>query len=148
VNLEPSSRRPLRFSRFNNAILTNRDTVWGGRQPYHLPWKTFAPPFSPIIEKLNREDPFYVSSVIPGGTYKGIPQDIRTLGVVATLVTTADVPVDVIYGITKAYFENLEILQALSPLFLSLTKDEMVETGLAAPIHEGALKYFSEVGLK
>jgi hypothetical protein len=103
---------------------------------------------APIIEKLNREDPFYVSSVIPGGTYKGIPQDIRTLGVVATLVTTADVPVDVIYGITKAYFENLEILQALSPLFLSLTKDEMVETGLAAPIHEGALKYFSEVDLK
>jgi len=105
----------------------------------------------PIIEKLNRENPFYVGSVIPGGTYKGNPRDVPTVGVVATLVTTAEVPPDVIYQITKAYlayFENLGLLQALSPLFLSLTKDEMVKTSLSAPIHEGALKYFSEVGLK
>ena len=101
-----------------------------------------------IIEKLNSENPFYVDSVIPGGTYKNNSRDVPTLGVVATLVTTAKVPPDVIYHITKAYFENLGLLQALSPLFLSLTKDQMVETGLAAPIHEGALKYFSEVGLK
>lgn len=101
-----------------------------------------------ILEKLNRENPFYVGSVIPGGTYRGNPRDVPTVGVVATLVTAAEVPPDVIYEITKAYFENLGLLQALSPLFLSLTKDEMVKTGLAAPIHEGALKYFSEVGLK
>jgi len=101
-----------------------------------------------IIEKLNRENPFYVGSVIPGRTYKNNPRDVQTLGVVATLVTTAKVPPDVIYQITKAYFENLELLQALSPLFLSLTKEQMVATGLAAPIHEGALKYFSEVGLE
>jgi hypothetical protein len=102
----------------------------------------------PIIEELNTENPFYVASVIPGGTYEGNPRDVATVGVVATLVTTAEVPTDVIYQITKSYFENLGLLQALSPLFLSLTKDEMVKTGLAAPIHEGALKYFSEVGLK
>lgn len=101
-----------------------------------------------IIEKLNRENPFYVASVIPGGMYKGNPRDVLTLGVVATLVTTAEVPEDVIYQITKSYFRDLELLQALSPLFLSMTKDEMVQTGLAAPIHKGALKYFSEVGLK
>jgi len=102
----------------------------------------------PVIEKLNRESPFHVGSLIPGGTYKGNPRDVPTVGVVATLVTTAQVPPDVIYQITKAYFENLGLLQALSPLFLSLTKDEMVKTSLSAPIHEGALKYFSEVGLK
>jgi len=103
---------------------------------------------APKIEKLAKENPFYVGSVIPGGMYTDISQDIPTLAVVATLVTTAEAPPNVIYEITKAYFENLEILQALSPLFLSLTKGEMVETGLSAPIHEGALKYFSEVGLK
>ena len=101
-----------------------------------------------VIEKLSREKPFYVGSVIPGGMYKGISQDIPTLAVVATLVTTDEVSADVIYEITKAYFENLEMLQSLSPLFLSLTKGEMVDTGAAAPTHEGALKYFSEVGLK
>ena len=103
---------------------------------------------APKIEKLKKENPFYLGSLIPSGTYKGMSQDVPTLAIVATLVTTAEAPPNVIYEITKAYFENLEILQALSPLFLSLTKGEMVETGLSAPIHEGALKYFSEAGLK
>ncbi len=52
-----------------------------------------------------------------------------------------------IYQVTKAYFESLDLLQALSPLFLSLTKGQMAETDLDVPFHEGALKYFSEVGL-
>ena len=94
------------------------------------------------------ETSYFEPSVIPARTYRHQSQPILTFGTTATLVTTAEVPADVIYQITKAYFENLGLLQALSPLFLSLTKDEMVKAGLAAPIHEGALKYFSEVGLR
>jgi hypothetical protein len=63
------------------------------------------------------------------------------------LATSAKVNQDVIYQVTKAYFESLDLLQALSPLFLSLTKGQMAETDLDVPFHEGALKYFSEVGL-
>ncbi len=100
-----------------------------------------------VIERLARQNPFYVSSVIPGGTYKGNPQDTPTLGVTSMLATTAKVDPQVIYQVTKAYFESLDLLQALSPLFLSLTKDLMVESDLDVPFHEGALKYFSEVGL-
>jgi TRAP transporter TAXI family solute receptor len=99
-----------------------------------------------IIEKLARQDPFYVRSMIPGGTYRGNPRDTPTLGVPSMLATSAKVDRDVIYEVTKAYFENLGLLQALSPLFLSLTEDQMDETGLDVPFHEGALRYFSEVG--
>ncbi len=103
---------------------------------------------SSIIEKLARQNPFYVSSVIKGGTYRGNPRDTPTLGVPSMLATSAKVDGDVIYQVTKAYFESLDLLQALSPLFLSLTKGQMDETDLDVPFHEGALKYFSEVGLK
>ena len=102
---------------------------------------------SSITEKLARQNPFYVNSVIPGGTYKGNPRDTPTLGVPSMLATSATVPSDVIYQFTKAYFESLDLLQALSPLFLSLTKEQMAESDLDVPFHEGALKYFSEVGL-
>jgi TRAP-type uncharacterized transport system substrate-binding protein len=64
------------------------------------------------------------------------------------LATSAKVDPNVIYQVTKAYFENLKLLQALSPLFLSLTQEQMAETDLDIPFHEGALKYFSEVGLR
>ena len=63
------------------------------------------------------------------------------------LATSANIPSDVVYQFTKAYFESLDLLQALSPLFLSLTKGQMDETDLDVPFHEGALKYFSEAGL-
>ena len=101
----------------------------------------------PIIERLAEEKPFYVVSMIPGGTYRGNLRDTPTLGVPSMLATSAKVPSDVIYQFTKAYFESLGLLQDLSPLFLSLTKDEMAETALAVPFHDGALQYFKEVGL-
>jgi len=100
-----------------------------------------------VTDKLARQNPFYVSSVIPGGIYKGNPRDTPTLGVPSMLTTSATVPSDVIYQFTKAYFENLDLLQALSPLFLSLTKEQMAESDLDVPFHEGALQYFSEVSL-
>jgi hypothetical protein len=102
---------------------------------------------SSVINKLTRQNPFYVNSVIKGGPYRGNPRDIPTLGVTSMLATSAKVDQNVIYQVTKAYFESLDLLQALSPLFLSLTKDQMAETDLDVPFHEGALKYFSEVGL-
>ncbi|MGB5775585.1 MAG: TAXI family TRAP transporter solute-binding subunit [Sedimenticolaceae bacterium] len=100
-----------------------------------------------ITVKLARQNPFYVSSAIKGDTYRGNPRDTPTLGVPSMLATSAKVNQDVIYQFTKAYFESLDLLQALSPLFLSLTKGQMAETDLDVPFHEGALKYFSEVGL-
>ena len=101
-----------------------------------------------ITERLARQNPFYVRSVIKGGTYRGNPRDTPTLGVPSMLATSAKVDEDVIYQVTRAYFESLDLLRALSPLFLSFTKDQMVESDLDVPFHEGALKYFSEVRLE
>ena len=100
-----------------------------------------------LIETLARQNPFYVSSVIKGGTYRGNPRDTPTLGVPSMLATSAKIDPDVIYQVTKAFFENLDLLQALSPLFLSLTEDQMSKSDLDVPFHEGALRYFSEVDL-
>jgi TRAP transporter TAXI family solute receptor len=103
---------------------------------------------SSIIKKLARQNPFYISSMIKGDTYRGNLRDTPTLGATSMLATSAKVDPNVIYQVTKAYFENLKLLQALSPLFLSLTQEQMAETDLDIPFHEGALKYFSEVGLR
>jgi len=107
-----------------------------------------APVSGPIVEKVADESPFYVISVIPAETYQGHSRDVSTLGLVATLVTSAKVKPDVIYQVTKVFFENLDSLRRLSPLFSSLSDEEMVTTGLTAPIHEGALRYLSEAGLE
>lgn len=101
-----------------------------------------------VIDTLVAHSPIYVRAVIPKGTYRGQSRDISTLGLVATVVTTTRTKPEVVYQVTKAFFENLDRLRDASPLFSSLTTPEMVSSGRMAPPHVGASKYFAEAGLK
>ncbi|EMP57080.1 TRAP transporter solute receptor, TAXI family protein [Marinobacter santoriniensis NKSG1] len=98
-------------------------------------------------KKLIKENPYYRKAVIPGGMYRGTDEDVTTFGVGATLVSSTDVPDDVVYEVVKAVFENFDSFKRLHPAFANLKKEEMVHDGLSAPLHPGALKYYKEVGL-
>ncbi|MCB1495025.1 MAG: TAXI family TRAP transporter solute-binding subunit [Bauldia sp.] len=106
------------------------------------------PVAGPAVDALIAGDALYARSAIPGGMYRGNPQDIPGLGLVATLVTTADADADVVYALTKAYFEGMDRLREASPLFSSLTVEQMARDGLSAPLHEGAARFFAEAGLR
>ena len=73
-------------------------------------------------------------------------EDVPTIGVMTTLVTSADVPADVVYTLTKALFENLDEFREQHPAFAGLTPEGMLR-GLTAPLHEGATRYYLEAGL-
>jgi len=107
-----------------------------------------APVSGRAMEKLVNRSPIYVSTVIPGGIYKGHLGDIPTVGVVATLVTTDKTNPEVVYQVTKAFFENLDRLREATPLFSSLSSRDMVSKGQTAPLHDGASRYFTEAGLQ
>jgi TRAP transporter TAXI family solute receptor len=100
------------------------------------------------IDKLLAEYPYYAKSFIPVELYPGAvnKQDVETFGVKATFVTSAKVPDNVVYAITKEVFENFESFKKLHPAYAVLTKEGMLE-GLSAPIHPGAMKYYKEAGL-
>jgi uncharacterized protein len=100
----------------------------------------------PAVDKLIKENPFYAPAVIPGGLYKNNPQDTRTYGVLATLVTSARVPSDVVYHLVKAVFENFDEFKKLHPAFAHLDPKAMIKNGLSAPLHEGAIRYYKEKG--
>jgi TRAP transporter TAXI family solute receptor len=73
--------------------------------------------------------------------------DVETFGVKATFVTSSKISDDVVYAITKEVFENFESFKTLHPAYAVLTKENMLE-GLSAPIHDGAMRYYKEAGLK
>ena len=102
----------------------------------------------PIVDKLIKENPYYFDATIPGGMYRGTEKDVKTFGVGATLVTSSDVPDEVVYTVVKAVFKNLDAFKALHPAFAVLEAKTMVSQGLSAPMHPGAEKYFKEAGLK
>jgi TRAP transporter TAXI family solute receptor len=101
----------------------------------------------PGIHKLIEDTPYYRTATIPGGMYRGTDTDTKTFGVGATFVSSADVPEDIIYNVVKAVFDNFEDFKKLHPAFVVLKKEEMIKDGLSAPLHDGAIKYYKEVGL-
>ena len=66
----------------------------------------------------------------------------------ATFVTSAEVPDQVVYEVTRAVFENLDDFRKLHPAFANLDPKKMVSDGLSAPLHDGAMKYYREAGLQ
>ena len=101
------------------------------------------------VEKLLEKYPYYAPAVIPVSLYPSAvnKEDVKTFGVKATFVTSAKVPDNVVYAITKEVFENFDEFKKLHPAYQVLTKKGMLE-GLSAPIHPGAMKYYKEAGLK
>ena len=89
---------------------------------------------------------YFAAATIPGGIYANNPQVTKTYGALATMVTSAKVPADTVYIITKAVFENFEEFKKLHPAFANLDPKTMVSDGLSAPLHEGAARYYREKG--
>lgn len=101
------------------------------------------------VEDLLEKYPYYAKAKIPINIYPGAKNssNVDTFGVKATFVTSAQVPDDIVYNVTKEVFENFESFRELHPAYANLTREKMLE-GLSAPIHSGALKYYKEAGLK
>ena len=105
------------------------------------------------IKVLELEDPDYhkVSKkfaryVIPAGTYKGIDYDVKTMSLLVGTYTSADLPEEVAYKITKAFWENRKVWEKSHPA-MKLVKMEEVNQ-LVAKVHPGALRYYNEIGFK
>ncbi|MCW8889367.1 MAG: TAXI family TRAP transporter solute-binding subunit [Sedimenticola sp.] len=101
----------------------------------------------PIIDQLVMKSRYYQLATIPGGMYDNNPDDIATFGVGALFVTTTRLPNDTVYGIVRSLFDNFEQFNTLHPAFSKLQIKQMIDTNLPAPLHEGAKKYYADMGL-
>ncbi len=101
----------------------------------------------PVISKLVNDNAYYRTATIPGGMYRGNPNDVMTFGVGATFVSSTRASADTVYHVVKAVFENFDDFKKLHPAFRVLKKNEMIKDGLSAPLHDGAAKYYKEAGL-
>ncbi len=100
----------------------------------------------PAIDKLVADNSFYRKAVIPGGMYRGNPDDTPVFGVGATFVSSTATPADTVYQVVKAVFENFDSFRKLHPAFNNLKESEMITDALSAPLHDGAARYYKERG--
>ena len=100
----------------------------------------------PAVDKLVKAKPYYGYATIPAGLYPNNPQETRTFGVLATLVSSTKVPNESVYAVVKAVFDNFDEFKKLHPALAILDPKVMVKDGLSAPLHDGAAKYYKEKG--
>jgi TRAP transporter TAXI family solute receptor len=98
--------------------------------------------------KLKAASPFFADDTIPDGTYKGIGA-VKSVAVGAHLVTSAKLPEDLIYRITKAMWSDKTraVLDAGHAKGKVIRKETALSGVGGVPLHPGAAKFYKEAGL-
>lgn len=84
--------------------------------------------------------------IIKAGTYPFVKKDVPTVSIDTILITSADVPEDVVYKVTKSIYEHLDYLYTVHNSFKDITK-ETIANVTGAPLHPGAEKFYKEAGI-
>ena len=99
-----------------------------------------------VADAMMAACPFYTAYSIPAGTYPGQDTDVTTVTVKATLIVSASASEDDVYKITAAIFDNAADIAKENGKGAELSL-ENATTGMTAPFHKGAAKYFAEKGI-
>ena len=93
-----------------------------------------------FIEKY----PYYNLVDIPADTY-GTPTDIKTVGSTNAVVCNANLDTELVYQMVKNMFENLDKIHDVHPSASSISLETAVSKMF--PMHDGAVRYFTEMGV-
>lgn len=90
-------------------------------------------------------------TVIPKGTYKGLDQDLLTVGQGFGIYCRPSIPENDVYAIVKAFYTDVEQRFSIHPGAKKFAIEDLLETGAAQaemgiPFHPGVEKYLKEIG--
>lgn len=100
------------------------------------------------LANLKKSNPFYIRATIPANTYPNQDYDVATVGTPPDIIIVrAETDADLVYKMTKALYENLPAIQAVSPLLQQFDQDlVLADADMLVPYHDGARRYFVEQG--
>ena len=98
------------------------------------------------LNKLLAASPYYAKSVIKGGTYSTIAEDVVTVGVGAVVLVRDDIDEEVVYKLTKDIFEDPGKLVDSHAKYGEVSI-EYGSSMTSVPYHKGAAKFFAEKGV-
>jgi len=103
------------------------------------------------LAKINEIIPAYIPSMIPANVYEGIDYEVRTPAVSALLVVSSDLSEELVYGITKAMWNDntRKLLDNGHAKGRQITPDTALDgiAALGVPLHPGAESFYREAGL-
>jgi len=91
-------------------------------------------------------DPVFIPTTVPAGSYDGVTKDVPTVAIRNILVTRSDLPDDLVYQMTKSMFDHRADLLSAHSAAQGITLQEAT-SGLPLPLHPGAEKFYREAGI-
>jgi TRAP transporter TAXI family solute receptor len=100
----------------------------------------------PAAAKLRHADPLLFPGRIAGGTYQGVEGDCPTLAIGVTLLVSATLPDDLVFGMTRSLWQSETVLllnnaHRGTPPIASAS----ALAGLGLPLHPGAQRYYANL---
>lgn len=99
------------------------------------------------MDEIVNANPGYIRGKIPAGAYEGVDKDIPSLGIVTNMVVSSELPDDLVYQMTKVFWDNHAAFAEVKKVWNSVTLENALN-GAAIPVHPGAMRYYEEMGVK
>ena len=100
-----------------------------------------------VVDALKADYPWYAAYTIPAGTYANQDEDVPTSAVKLTLFLTPDVDEETAYQMTKVFWENWDSLTENFAALKAADPAKACEDLAGVPLHDGAARYYREIGL-
>ncbi len=97
------------------------------------------------MKELTEKYAYLIETVIPADSYS-VEEDVSAIEITNTMIVNQDLSEDEVYAITKAFFENLDVLSETHSVGEEIKLEKAAE-GLSIPLHPGAEKYYKEEGV-
>jgi uncharacterized protein len=102
-----------------------------------------------LVDAMNKKHGnLYAGSTIKAGTYPGQDKDNKNTVVWNILVSNASMPDDMAYKIVQIIVDHKADLVAVHQEAKSFSVENQIKTNSPIPWHPGAVKYFTEKGVK
>ncbi|WP_373243115.1 TAXI family TRAP transporter solute-binding subunit [Lacrimispora indolis] len=100
-----------------------------------------------VIQGIIDEFPFINETTIPADVYEhqSNESEVKTLGYSTTIFCSKDADEDLIYSFAKGMLESLDTYQNTNDATRQITPETIATPHI--PIHEGALRYYREIGV-
>lgn len=99
------------------------------------------------FEKIAKDYPWYAKFPIPAGTYPGQDETVQTTAVKMILITDASLPEDVVYDLTRCFWENQDVVKQSHAVMKGIDIAGAVTDLAGIPLHPGAARYYRERGV-
>lgn len=95
--------------------------------------------------ELCEEFGYFGYGTISTSVYDSMVEECNTMYISNMVAVRADLDEELVYQMTKSFFENIETIQGSHKAASALTVENA--TRVSIPMHEGARRYFTEMGL-